>query len=183
MLGKILSGLALGAALVMPSLADNAVRTTLEELAGCAGVKESAARLACYDKAAPKIRASLDVATEEDKTTLFGLDLFGSGSGSSGDATRPEDFGKKDLPPTETVESGGVVTEITAPLAEHARNPDGYDVFVLDNGQVWRAKDVSNLAIPKDLTGVKVHIRTGAMGAYYLARDGNKKSVRVERVR
>lgn len=180
---KIVAGLALATALVSPVLADGAVRATLEELNACTTVADTQARLACYDRAAPKIHAALDVATEEDKTTLFGLDLFGGGTGSSGEATKPEDFGKKDLPATETTESGGVITEITAPLVEHARNPDGYDVYVLDNGQVWRAKEPSAVQIPKDLTGIKVRIRTGAMGAYFLSRDGTKKSVPVTRVR
>lgn len=183
MLGKIVSGLALAASLTVPALAEGAVRATLEELNACTAVADAQARLACYDKAAPKIRASLDVATEEDQSDLFGLDIFGSSSGGTGEATRPEDFGKKDLPKTETVESGGVVTEITTVLAEYARNPDGYDVYVLDNGQVWREKDVVNLPIPRNLTDVKVRIRTGAMGAFYLSREGTNKSVRVERIR
>ena len=164
----------------------NQVRETLESVNTCTTIADAAQRLACYDAAAPKVRATLDVATDEDRVTLFGLDLFGSGGGiaSNGEATRPEDFGKKDLPaPVVTAESGGVITEITVALADVGRNGSGYDVYVLDNGQVWRQKEAKDLQMPKKVAGMKVKIRQGSLGSYYLSRDGLNRSVPVERVK
>jgi ABC-type Fe3+-hydroxamate transport system substrate-binding protein len=185
MIKKTVLGLALAASCA--GLAEaNQVRETLESVNTCTTITDAAQRLACYDAQAPKVRASLDVATEEDRVTLFGLDLFGSGGGgpASGDATRPEDFGKRDLPPpVVTAESGGVITEITVALADVGRNGSGYDVYVLDNGQVWRQKEAKDLRLPRNAAGVKVKIRQGSLGAYYLSRDGQNSSVPVERVK
>jgi len=182
MLKPSLSALA-AATLLCGLAAASEVRDTLEEMNACGAIAEPAQRLACYDALAPKVRATLDVATDEDRVTLFGLDLFGPGGGS-GEASRPEDFGKRDIPaPVETVESGGIVTEITMPLAEVARNGDGYDVYVLENGQVWRQKEMTDLHLPHNIEGVKVRIRQGSLGSYFLSRDGQNRSVAVERVR
>jgi hypothetical protein len=176
-------GLALTAGVGLAQASE--LQRTLEGIKACAAITESAQRLACYDGAAPKVRAALDVATEEDQLTLFGLDLFGGSGGAagSGEATRPEDFGKQDLPATEVVQKGGVISEITVALADIARNGSGYDVYVLENGQVWRQKEPGNLALPKSVSGIKVNIRQGMMGAYYLNRDGSNRSVAVERVK
>ena len=179
--------LVLGVAGAFAGLAQaNQVRETLESVNTCTTIADAAQRLACYDAQAPKVRASLDVATEEDRVTLFGLDLFGSGGGgpASGDATRPEDFGKRDLPPpVVTEETGGIITEITVALADVGRNGSGYDVYVLDNGQVWRQKEAKDLQLPKKVTGMKVKIRQGSLGSYYLSRDGLNRAVPVERVK
>lgn len=184
MIRKTVFGLALAAASV--GLAEaNQVRQTLEDVSQCAAIADNAQRLACYDAAAPKVRSSLNIATREDRVTLFGLDLFGSGDdGASGEATRPEDFGNDDMQrKVETVETGGVVTEITAGVADVGRNASGKDVIVLENGQVWRQKEDKNLQFPKDLTGVRVKIRQASLGSYLLTRDGSNRSVQVERVR
>lgn len=162
------------------------VGDTLETVAKCAAITDGAQRLACYDGAAPRVRAALSVATEEDNITLFGLNIFGGGDGAagSGEATRPEDFGKQDLPaPIETVETGGIVTEITAALADAGTSKSGREIYVLENGQVWRQKEAADLKLPKNAAGVKVKIRQGALGSYYISRDGQNRSVPVERVK
>lgn len=161
------------------------VRTTLEDINKCTGITDPAQRLACYDGAAPKVRAALDVATDEDRVTLFGLDLFGDGGGIGGsnEATRPEDFGKRDLPKVETVQSGGVISEITVALADTGKNNAGREVYILDNGQVWRQKETKDMKLPRKVEGLRVKIRQGALGSYYLSREGQSTSVPVERVK
>jgi hypothetical protein len=160
------------------------VRQTLEDVNACSAIKDSGQRLACYDAAAAKVRSSLNEATEEDQMSLFGLDLFsGSSLGSSGEATKPEDFGRRDLPAVETQESGGVITQITVTLTDVARNNAGHEVYVLENGQVWRQKESADIGLPRNVTGLKVKIRQGSLGSYYLSREGANKSVAVERVK
>lgn len=158
------------------------VDQTLSEVSACAAISDNAQRLACYDKAAPKVRAALNVATEEDQADLFGLDIFGSDGGTR-EATRPEDFGKTSLPPAEAPVQEAAITEITAGLTEVARNGSGYDVYVLDNGQVWRQTESTGLALPRNTAGLKVTIKEGLLGSYILNRTGSNKSVKVKRVR
>lgn len=180
--GKMLAGFCVAVALADAASASG-IQRTLQDVNACAGISDSGQRLACYDGQAPKIRAALDVATEEDKFTLFGLDVFGSGSGSTGDATTPEEFGMRVPPKEDIVESGGVITEITAGLTEVAQNGMGHNVFVLDNGQVWRGKEGKDLKLPKNVAGLRVRVRQGSLGSYYLSREGQNRSVPVERLR
>lgn len=177
--GLTFAALAGGAALA----ASTEVRSTLEAVNACSSEPDAAKRLACYDAAGPRVRSALNVATEEDQFSLFGL-FESDGSSTSREATRPEDFGNR-LPEdgVQVVESGGVITEITLALADVAKNGAGKDVFVLENGQVWRAKERQSLRLPTDPKGVKVNIRQGMMGAYYISREGTNKSIPVERVK
>lgn len=177
--GSLIAVCAAGAALA----ASTEVRRTLESVNACTAETDPAKRLACYDAAAPRVRSALNVATEEDQFSLFGLFESG-GSGTTREATRPEDFGVRVAQGgTEVKESGGVITEITVALTDVAKNNAGKDVFVLENGQVWRAKETKSLRIPGDARGVKVTIRQGMMGAYFIKREGTNNSVAVERVK
>lgn len=170
---------AAGAALA----ASTEVRNTLEAVNACSTETDPAKRLACYDAAGPRVRSALNVATEEDQFSLFGL-FESDGSSTSREATRPEDFGNR-VPEdgVQVVESGGVITEITIALVDVAKNGAGKDVYVLENGQVWRAKERQSLRLPSEAKGIKVNIRQGMMGAYYITRDGTNKSIAVERVK
>lgn len=175
----ILGALASGTALA----ASTEVRNTLQSVNDCTAETDPAKRLACYDAAAPRVRSALNVATEEDQFSLFGL-FESSGSSTSREATRPEDFGVRVAQDgTQVKESGGVISEITIGLADVAKNNAGKDVFVLENGQVWRAKEAKSLRIPGDGKGVKVTIRQGMMGAYFIKREGANASIPVERVK
>ena len=177
--GAFLAVCASGAALA----ASSEVRNTLEAVNACTAETDPAKRLACYDAAGPRVRAALNVATEEDQFSLFGL-FESDGSSTTREATRPEDFGNR-LPAddVQVVESGGVITEITVALADVAKNGAGKDVYVLENGQVWRAKETAGLRLPNDAKGLKVNIRQGMMGAYFIKREGSNKSIPVERVK
>lgn len=183
MLKMIAAAAVFGSLAAGSALAATEVRNTLEALDACAAEPDSAKRLACYDASQPRIRAALNKATEEDQFTLFGL-FDGGGSSSVGEPTRPEDFGKPASEMSTVVEEqGGAITEISVALADYATNVNGDGVFVLANGQVWRAKEAKTISFPKDLANVKVSIRKGSMGSYLLRRDGQNKSVAVTRVK
>jgi len=181
---RFLAAILLAAAGIGTAAASD-VSDTLDDIAKCSAIADNAKRLACYDAAAPKVRAALNVETKEDGVTLFGLNIFGGeDAASSGEATRPEDFGKQDLPPpVETVQQGGVITEITIALADAGISKAGREIYVLENGQVWRQKEAADLKLPRKAAGVRVKIRQGALGAYYLSKEGTNKSVPVERIK
>lgn len=50
----------------------------------------------------------------------------------------------------------------------------------LESGQVWRQAETTSFAID---SGDRVEIERGALGAYYLRRVGEGRSIRVKRER
>lgn len=181
---RIALALTFAAVALVPARASD-VSDTLEAINTCSAITDSAQRLACYDAAVPRVRAALNVQTKDDEVTLFGLKLFGDdgGAGGSNEATRPEDFGKSDIPKVETTQEGGVITEITVALFDAGLSKAGREIYVLENGQVWRQKESIDLKLPRNPKGVRVKIREGSLGSFYISKEGTNRSVPVERIK
>jgi len=148
------------------------------EIARCAAIADSAARLKCFDAAAQ--RASRAPAAQP-ATQAPGGD--GLGFSPPQGATREEDFGKPPPPPR--------MTRITATVTELARTLRGRAIFILDNGQVWRQPDNDDVTVQDPYPGkaMKVAIGMNFVGslfggyAYNLTIEGRNDLVRVYRVR
>jgi hypothetical protein len=189
---------ALGALVVLPGLAfaASSTRTALEDIQACAGIAEAQARLACYDASMPKVRAALNQATENDRVELFGLTLWEEGP-STGDATRPEEFGADRLSPEQRAAlaaqsapagtpppvAADEIQEISSQIVEVGRNNAERVVFVLANGQVWRQSETKDIGLPSNPAGQTVRISKGTFGSYFLTREGSKKRTAVVRIR
>jgi len=133
------------------------------EIAKCADIADSAARLKCFDAAAP------------------GQGGFGFPPPQA--VTREEDFGKPPTPPE--------ITQITATVVELARTLRGRSIFVLDNGQVWRQLDGDDADVhdPRPGKTMKVAIEMNFVGSllggysYNLTIEGRAGLIRVQRVK
>ncbi len=98
------------------------------EIAKCAGIADSAARLKCFDAAAPRANGAAGQPAREAPGRAEGF-----GFSAPEPMTREEDFGKPAPLPK--------LTQITATVVELARSARGRPIFILDNGQVWRQID------------------------------------------
>src|SRR5256885_7545356 len=98
------------------------------EVARCAQIADSAARLKCFDAAAPRASGA---PAAQPATRAPGRDGLGFSPPQGADTV--EDFGKPPPPPT--------ISQITATVVELARSARGRPIFILDNGQVWRQID------------------------------------------
>lgn len=182
MSGRFLRALTAALLLALPTFARaDPARDALEEIAKCAAIAESAARLACYDAAAPKVKSALTApppqAQEKEKSWL---DWFGFAKPKP-PATKPEDFGK---PPPETKEPGEL-TQISATVVELAKTARGKALFVLDNGQVWRQLDADGTEVlfPDPGQTLKVTIEVGFLGSYNLTIEGRNGLIKVTRLK
>lgn len=143
------------------------------EIARCAGIADSAARLKCFDAAAPRANSApaAQPAREAPDRDGFGL--------PPPPVTKVEDFGKPPPPPE--------ITRITATVIELARTARGRSIFVLANGQVWRQLDGddANVQDPQPGKTMKVAIEMGLrlLGSYNLTIEGQNALVRVRRVK
>ena len=146
------------------------------EIAKCAGIADSAARLKCFDAAAPRANG----AAEQPAREAPGMPQ-GFGLSAPEPVTREEDFGKPPPPPE--------ITQITATVIELARTLRGRSIFVLDNGQVWRQLDGDDADVqdPRPGKPMKVTIEMGVLavllGNYNLTIEGRNGLIRVQRVK
>ena len=148
------------------------------EIAKCAGIADSAARLKCFDAAAP--RASGAPAAQPAGEAPGG---GGFGFPPPQAATRVEDFGNPSAPPE--------ITRITATVVELTRTARGRSIFILDNGQVWRQLDGDDADVqdPRPGKAMKVAIEMGFVGSllggrsYNLTIEGRNGLIRVRRLK
>ena len=144
------------------------------EIAKCAGISDPAARLKCFDAAAPRANGApaAQPAGEAPRRDGFGFS-------APEPVTKVEDFGKPPLPPE--------ITQITATVLELARTLRGRSIFILDNGQVWRQLDGDDADVQEPQPGkaMKVAIEVGVplLGNYNLTIEGRNGLIRVRRVK
>jgi hypothetical protein len=143
------------------------------EIAKCAAIADSAARLKCFDAAAPRANGApaAQPAREAPDRDEFGF--------PPPPVTKVEDFGKPPPPPE--------ITQITATVIELARTLRGRSIFILDNGQVWRQidGDDTNVQDPQPGKTMKVAIEMGVwlLGNYNLTIEGQNALIRVRRLK
>ena len=195
-----------------PAGAQETGSALLHSLAGCAGLSDSAARLACYDRLAPQVKAALAAPaaaaaappaaptapaapavasaqppTAKDQSSWFGFDMgdiFGNSS-SPEKQTTPTQFGADQLPQKQASVEKHEIDSITAGLQEYAKTPFGKFIVFLDNGQIWRQLqgDEGIVHFPRNLKGVHVEISRGLLGSYNMQVIGSARSYKVERVK
>jgi len=144
------------------------------EIAKCAGIADSAARLKCFDAAAPRANGAAAAQPAREAP-----DRDGFGFSAPEPLTTAEDF--VNPPPLPEI------TQITATVIELARTLRGRSIFVLANGQVWRQLDGDDTDVQDPQPGktMKVAIETGLglLGNYNLTIEGSNAPIRVRRVK
>ena len=141
-----------------PALADDA------GLLKCRAIKESSARLACYDA------LQLPAATSK----AAGAPPAATPQAQPAASTTPEQFGlerKLAFTQLEAIDS-------TIPGRFEGWRPN--ENIRLANGQVWQVVDDSKGF--HSIDDPKVRVRRGALGAFYLEIEGTNRSPRVRRL-
>lgn len=136
----------------------------LEPLLGCQKLSDAAARLACYDREVPRLAP--------------GLPAAGPAAAAIAAPTPPA--------PPEARFGLRAPSGDAAPASIVSALPEGFagwragQRIRLANGQVWRIADDSSAFV--SLKSLRVVVREGALGAFYMDFDGDKRSPRVRRV-
>jgi hypothetical protein len=165
---------------------------TLEAFGRCAAVADNTARLACYDRLAPRVKdalarppATLDrTPTKQEQESWFGFnldDLFGGGS----NATTPEAFGKERTPKVQAAREHEEIESISSQLSEVSFTPFGQFIIFLANGQVWKQLqgDSARAHFRSKPTDNTVTISRGFLGSYNLSLNGSAEVFKVTRVK
>ena len=163
--------------LALPAFAQEA---PLEKVYACAGISDSAQRLACYDSAVAGLKTAersggLAVVNREQiekaEKEAFGLatptlSALAESARSAGS--------------TVVAETPKALERVTFPVKTVRTGPDGRYRFVMENGQEWRQTDSVKLpAIGKGPW--QAEIRKAAIGSYMLKLD-DRTAVRVKRM-
>ncbi len=139
----------------------------LQAIVDCRAMTDSNARLACYDAASAKLdeaEASGQVVVvdkeraREVRKDIFGLqlpslDIFNRGGGGK------------------LLSAADDVDRLTETIKRASQQGDGKWVFELQNGAVWRQIDNTEV-FPEPRPGLKVEIRKGAIGSYFMKVEG-----------
>jgi hypothetical protein len=163
---RIAFGLAACMALANPPGASAATGDFL----ACAGEKDDARRLACFDAAVVRNRAGTTGTTEA-------APVVASAAAAAPALSKEEKFGLRgDLKQekAKVVPELVEMKELTAQVTKVAVKPHGELVLTLDNGQVWYEIQTSSGIRVK--AGDQVTIKAGALGSYSLVAPNGRSS-------
>jgi len=160
-----------------------------ERLLACADLADQSARLACFDReVAPLVRARREPQTRAPAPSVAAPVAAPRAASTPPVAPAPAAaaatpaFGSEQLKPIE--KGSAASTEILhARITASTRGGQGTYLVTLDNGQVWRHEEGSQMEYLK--VGEAVTITRAALGSYRLTIDSlnSGKWVRVSRVR
>ena len=164
------------------------------DLVKCATIARDAERLACYDaavadssaqaRAASQIRAreSARIAAEEAAIVAAAAKAKAEADAVALAAAQKAAFGAEGARSAERfAPRADEIQEIAANITETLVNRSAQNVFLLDNGQMWRQVDAGS--IPNVRTGDSVVIARAGLGGYHLKFVRQKRQILVKRLR
>ena len=158
---------AVPAAGARPTPGDGAPPAAMQAMLGCRGLSDSAARLACFDKAAATLSQAISarelVMIDKAKAAQVKRSLFGYSA--------PDFAG---------LLGGGEVKQVEGVITSAYNNRDGGWTIKLADGSTWTQNDDAPIALPPR-KGDKVTIRRGTLNSYFL-RIGSQPGVKAHRI-
>ncbi len=170
---------------VMPSQAGAAPRNPTEAakaVVECRTIADTAARVACYDAAAAALEEAMAPPSPEEQAADFGSRSSGAQDNDGFSIFGIDLFGSEQLPKSPE-ERSAEVSEISARVVERATTSAGRTIFMLDNGQMWRTVDSTEVRWPSDEETPMVRVNRGALGSYRLNFAGLNKAYLVRRIK
>lgn len=165
-------------ALLLLLLVSSAALADDAGLLRCRAIKDSAARLACYDALVVPSAQGKAAATPAPASTSAPASPPPAASASAPQARPPEKVEQFGL---QQKDREVALDAIDSTIAGKFEGWGPRDQIKLANGQVWQIADDSKGY--HDIVNPQVRVRRGALGAYYLEIQGTNRSPRVTRVR
>jgi hypothetical protein len=176
---------ALGLALALPAAAAQDPVNAAQLLA-CADLADSGARLACFDRLAAAVRPPRPAPAPAPVAATPATPPATSAPAPAvarSTAPPPPSLGEEQIRKSQSERDAAQEPAVKARISASQRLSGGRYQITLDNGQVWRHEDGSQMEYLK--AGEAVTISRAALGSYRLTIDSlnSGKWVRVSRVR
>ncbi len=170
---------ALALAFALAAAVAGAAEDVASAVRACRAEADDAARLACYDRAADRIRPSAKAPAPKPAEPAAA-----AAAPAAAAAATPEDsFGRDRVIQAEEQkrqqQEARALGSLEATVTNIATRMDGLMTVTLDNGQVWRQNSPDAMFRLKE--GDRVKIQPGSMKSYIMSGP-TKKSTRVSRV-
>ncbi len=162
-----------------------------EQIARCAAIAQDDARLKCYDSlATPDAEASSapvppPAAGDADAAALAAERALAERLANPSRAMMIAAFGAEDLPPeAQPLMPQKQIESFEARVVAVRRFGRGWEIFELDNGQVWQQSSSGrSLGLDLDQGPQPVRLERGIWGSYRIFNPANNRRLSVRRVR
>jgi hypothetical protein len=146
-----------------------------ETFLGCRAIEDAEQRLACYDRVVDRLRAPAPPEAPAQEPRAAASEAPAATASEQGFGRTMSQRAKA------IVESFGseAPEELASRVTTAQLTGAGLYVISLENGQVWRQEEAVSFRIR---SGDTAEIKAGALGAFYLRRNGKGRAVRVTRV-
>jgi hypothetical protein len=180
----------------MPTKAQTAGEPLARKMTECSAIARDADRLACYDDAvagiSPEARAAAErrakesarIAAEEAAVAAAAAKAKAEADAVAAAEARRNAFGAEAITTRGTKRfepAPDEIRTIESAVSETFKNAEGFSVFLLENGQLWREVD-----IPQPLNarvGDKVVVERTPLGGYKLNFTRLKRVILVKRLK
>ncbi len=152
----------------------------------CGQEQNSLKRLVCYDRIVNEMDkySGLDelmnvpapLPAQKGTSAATGDRKAPPAAATAGQSANPtSNFGLPD-----TVTKQNTEEKIYARIVGLKKDPYGNRSITLDNGQVWKQQESSNIRLKK---GDDIYVETGVLGAFFLSKESINKRLRVKRIK
>ena len=159
-----------------------------DELSVCRGLTDDDARLICYDAAVDRSRRSADSGPRSapapvpaQAATPAAAASAPAASGAASSLSQEDLFGKSGDEVERTVQEATgdePIDSLNATVTKLQQYSYDKVLITLDNGQVWKQVDASNLRLR---VGDAIEIERASLGSFMLKKQGSKRTMRVSR--
>lgn len=146
----------------------------LLSLTDCATISNNNARLACFDKLAPK-HVKQPIVDKPKAQVVAVVPLIDAKK--SVEQKNIDNFAKEHLKKSNAEEGPSSLFSTVTKVKQLLR---GQWVIDLKNGQKWQQTDTARI---KFKIGNKIRLDKGAMGSIYLYKDGSQRNIKVKRLK
>ncbi|MBI1361050.1 MAG: hypothetical protein GC155_12305 [Alphaproteobacteria bacterium] len=173
-----LLAIAAGAMFAVCPAPAHAQEALMSKVYACADIPDAGRRHACFDALTPDLKAAhaAEAAASPQPTPA---ESFGSRSSSESALTAPV-TSKPEKQAKREKDKGASVDRVSLPVRSIETSGDGYMVFTMQNGQVWKQTDTVGIHHIGDPPWT-AEIRKAALGSFML-KIGKSAAIHVQRL-